>query len=166
MARSLVRKAIDGAKKLAHAAIEAGRKAVVGAIKLAGDAIVAVGDVVLAAFPETRAKFREKVAAVVDTATRKVNEAADALERGIQKLLDALGKALDCALQYLQAGYLAAVDALASVVKAALEAAQQFLDMLAEWVGIIADIASTPSAGSRAWAVRPSTACATACGAH
>ena len=144
LARSLVRKAIDGAKKLAHAAIEAGRKAVVGAIKLAGDAIVAVGDVVLAAFPETRAKFREKVAAVVDTATRKVNEAADALERGIQKLLDALGKALDCALQYLQAGYLAAVDALASVVKAALEAAQQFLDMLAEWVGIIADIASDP----------------------
>jgi Domain of unknown function (DUF4157) len=143
-ARSLVRRAIDGAKRLAHEAIELGRRAVVGAIKLAGDVIVAAGDVVLAAFPETRARFRERVAAVVDTATQKVNEAADALERGIQALLDALGKALDCALQYLQAGYLAAVDLLASVVKAALEAAQQFLDTLAEWIAIIADIAGDP----------------------
>jgi hypothetical protein len=73
-----------------------------------------------------------------------VNDAADALERGIQKLLDALGNALDCALQYLQAGYLAAVDALASVVKAALDAAQAFLDLLADWAAIIADIASSP----------------------
>jgi hypothetical protein len=143
-ARKLVRKAIDGAKKLAHETIELGRKAVVGAIKLAGDVIVAAGDVVLAAFPETRAKFREKVGEVVDTATKKVNDAADALERGIQKLLDGLAAALDCALQYLQAGYLAAVDALATVVKAALDAAQQFLDMLAEWAAIIADVASNP----------------------
>jgi hypothetical protein len=143
-ARKLVRKAIDGAKKLAHEAIEFGRKAVVGAIKLAGEVIVAAGDVVLAAFPEARAKFRDKVGEVVDAATKKVNDAADALERGIQKLLDGLAAALDCALQYLQAGYLAAVDALASVVKAALDAAQQFLEMLAEWAAIIADIAGNP----------------------
>ncbi|AGB26699.1 hypothetical protein Mycsm_06562 (plasmid) [Mycobacterium sp. JS623] len=144
IARKLVRKAIDGAKKLAHEAIELGRKAVVGAIKIAGDVIIAAGDVVLAAFPETRAKFREKVTEVVDTATQKVNDAADALERGIQALLDGLAAALDCALQYLQAGYLAAVDVLASVVKAALDAAQAFLDLLAEWAAIVADVAGNP----------------------
>lgn len=143
-ARSLVRKAIDAAKSLAHAVIEGARKLVVGAIKLAGDAIAVAGDIALAAFPEARKKFRAKIKEKVDAATKAVNDAADALERGVQALLDALGNALDCALQYLEAGYLAAIDIVGGIVTSALDAAAKFIDMLADWAEIIGDIASDP----------------------
>ncbi|QJY47957.1 DUF4157 domain-containing protein [Pseudonocardia broussonetiae] len=144
LARRAVRAAIDKAKKLATAAIELARKAVVAAIVLAGEVIVAVGDGLLAAFPETRRKFRKLVRDRVEKAVTAVNKAADALQAAVQKALDALASALDCALQYLEAGYLAVVDAVGAVVKGAIDAARAFIEQLAEWADIITDVAADP----------------------
>ena len=151
-ARRAVRGLIARARDLATRAIRAARDLVVRAIQVAGAALVLVGDVVLAAFPAVRNRFRALIRRGVEAAVRVVNAAAAALERGVQALLDGLARALDCALQYLEAGYLAAVDVAASAVKAALDAAQRFLDTLAEWAEIIKDVAADPSGWLRALA--------------
>jgi Domain of unknown function (DUF4157) len=149
-ARKLVRAVISRVRDLATRAIRAARDLVVTAISLAGRVIVAAGGVLLAAFPATRDRFRRAVLDRVERATAVVNAAADALERGVQALLDGLVRALDCALQYLEAGYLAALDLAGSAIKAALTAAQQFLDTIGEWVDIVRDVASDPLGWLRA----------------
>jgi hypothetical protein len=143
-ARTLVKKAIEAAKKLAVEAIELARKAVVTAIKAAGDALIAVGDVVLAGFPEARDRFRKGVQDRVDSAVDTVNKLADDLKEGVQKLLDALGDAINGLLGLLECAYLAAVDVVASVVKGAIDFANKFIQLVGAFAALIKDVAADP----------------------
>jgi Domain of unknown function (DUF4157) len=143
-ARKKVREAIDRAKRLANDAIEFAKKAVVGAIRAIGAAVIAVGDIALAAFPETRKRFRAAIQRRVDQAEAYVNKLADELKESVQRALDALGEALDKALGLLERGLLAAVDAVSNVVVGAIEAAGAFINALVDWASIIKDVAAGP----------------------
>jgi hypothetical protein len=142
--RNALKSLIDGVRKLAAAAIDLARDAIVGAIKLAGKVIVAVGDVVLAAFPDLRDRFRgfieEKVKAAEDT----VNQLAEDLKAGINKLLDLLASALNGLLNLLEKAYMAAIDVVAGAVQAAIKAAQAAIALLGLLAAIIKDVAANP----------------------
>jgi hypothetical protein len=144
----LARKAVDGlvktAQNLAVAAIEVGRKAVVAAIEVGGKALTAAADIALAGFPKAREKFRNKIAEKVDAAKKRVNELADALKAGVTKLLNALGSILKGALSLLEKAYLAAVDAVTSVVNGVIKAARAWISAIAEFAVIASHVASDP----------------------
>jgi hypothetical protein len=143
-ARKLVNAAIEKAKKFAVEAIESARKAVVGLIKIAGDALIAIGDRVLAGFPALRDKFRKTIKEGVDAAVDAVNKLADDLKKGVQKLLDLLGKAINAYLGLLECAYMAAVDAVAGVVKGAIEFAKNAIKAFAAFAELIKDVAANP----------------------
>jgi hypothetical protein len=143
-ARKAVKAAIEKAKNLATSLIEAARKRIVDFIKAAGDALIAIGDHVLAAFPEMRDRFRSAIQERVRRAVDKVNEVADRLKEGVQKALDALGAAVDAALGLLERGMLAAVDAVSSVVQGAIQAARAVVQAIAAFAALIKDIAANP----------------------
>ncbi|MDY6783731.1 MAG: DUF4157 domain-containing protein [Cyanobacteriota bacterium] len=143
-ARQLMRAAIEGAKKLATAAIELGRKAIVGIIKRVGDAAIAIGDRVLAKFPETRDKFRKAIQQKVKDAEAAVNQLAEGLNRGIQTALDVLGKGLDFALGAMEKGMLFAVDGVKSTVDGALQFAEGALQTMGAFAALVPDIAANP----------------------
>lgn len=143
-AREAVKRAIDTAKRLAAAAIEKARQLAVAAIRAAGDALIAIGDTVLAAFPEARARFRRSIEEKVRAAEDAVNRIADALQKGVQALLDALGDFLDKALGLLEAGLLAIVDAVNAAVQGAIKAAKAAVDALGTFAQLIRDIAANP----------------------
>jgi hypothetical protein len=143
-AREAVRKAIDKAKQLAAAAIERARKAIVATIRRVGDALIAIGDKLLAAFPEMREKWRNTIKARVQQAEAKVNELAQKLNDNIQKALDVYGQALDAALGLLEKGLLAAVGVVESTVNGAIEFAQSALEALGAFAQLIPKIAANP----------------------
>jgi hypothetical protein len=142
--RKAVKAAIEFAKKAALAAIDLARKAIVGLIKLAGEALMAIGDVLLAAFPSLRAKFRKLIQKAVAAAEDAVNRLADGLKKAVAAALDALGAALDALLGLLEKGLLAVLDAANKVVQAAIKAAQAVIAALAAFAAIIKDVAANP----------------------
>jgi hypothetical protein len=144
LARAAVDLVISTVQKVAVAAIELGRKVVVGAIELGGKALAAAGDIVLAGFPEARAKFRKKIEERVDAAKKIVNDLADGLKAGVTKLLDGLGKLLKGALSLLEKAYTAAIDIVAKTVDTVIKSAKAFVDALADFAALIADIAANP----------------------
>src|SRR5262249_50614218 len=101
-ARKLVKDAIKKAQELATKAIEAARKAIVAAIHKVGDALIAIGDVVLGAFPELRDKYKKLIQDGVQAAEDTVNKLAEGLKKTIVAALDLLGKALDAYLGLLE----------------------------------------------------------------
>ncbi|WP_301542302.1 hypothetical protein, partial [Pyxidicoccus fallax] len=143
-ARAAVRRAIDAAKRLAQEAIERARQAVVSAIRAAGDALIAIGDTVLAAFPEARARFRGFIERRVQAAEDAVNRIAAGLQEGIQRLLDGLGALLDQALGLLESGLMAIVDAVNSAVQGAISAARAAVEAIGNFAALIRDIAANP----------------------
>ncbi|OJH34521.1 DUF4157 domain-containing protein [Cystobacter ferrugineus] len=143
-AREAVQRALDAARKLAREAIERARQAVVAAIREAGEALIAVGDTVLAAFPEARARFRANIEEKVRAAEETVNRLAEELQAGVQKLLDGLGELLDKALGLLEQGLLFIVDSVSAAVQGALEAAKAALETLGTFAQLIKDIAANP----------------------
>jgi hypothetical protein len=144
--RKAVKAVIDAAKKLAMAAIELARKAITAAIKAVGEALIAISNVLLAAFPELKAKFQNAIRKAVDKAVDAVNKLAEGLKKAVQKALDLLGAALDKALQLLEKGINAVIDAANAVVQGAIKAAQAVVEMLGQWAKLIKDIASGPGA--------------------
>jgi hypothetical protein len=144
--RKAVKAVIDAAKKLAMAAIELARKAIVAAIKLVGEALIAISNVLLAAFPELKAKFQNAIRKAVDKAVDAVNKLAEGLKKAVQQALDMLGAALDKALQLLEKGINLVIDAANAVVQGAIKAAQAVVEMLGQWAKLIKDIASGPGA--------------------
>jgi Domain of unknown function (DUF4157) len=145
-ARKAVKAVLDAAKKLAMAAIELARKAITAAIKAIGEALIAITDVLLAAFPELKAKFQAAIRAAVNKAVETVNKLAEGLKKAVQAALDLLGKALDAALSLLEKGLHALVDVVADVVQGYIDAAKAIVDALGEWVKIIKDVAKGPGA--------------------
>ncbi len=143
-AREAVKRAIDMARRLAREAIEKARQVVVAVIREAGEALIAVGDTVLAAFPEARARFRQNIEDKVRAAEAVVNQLAEELQAGVQKLLDGLGELLDKALGLLEQGLLFIVDSLNTVVQGAIKAAKAALEALGAFAQLIRDIAANP----------------------
>ena len=148
-ARKAVKAVIDAAKKLAMAAIDLARKAITAAIKAIGDALIAISDVLLAAFPGLKAKFQAAIRKAVDVATAAVNKIADGLKQAVQAALDLLGAALDKALGLLEKGLHAIVDAAGAVVQGAIKAAQAVVEALGTWAKLIKDVATGPGAWLR-----------------
>jgi hypothetical protein len=142
--RRAVEAVIAGAKKLAMAAIELARKAINAAIKAIGQALIAISNVLLAAFPDLKARFQSAIRKTVDKATAMVNKLADGLKQAVQKALDQLGAALDQALQLLEKGINAIVDAVGAVVQGAIKAAQTVVETLGTWAKLIKDVATGP----------------------
>jgi hypothetical protein len=144
--RKAVKAVIDAAKKLAMAAIELARKVITAAIKAVGQALIAISNVLLAAFPGLKARFQGLITKLVDKAVATVNKLADGLKKAVQKALDVLGAALDKALGLLNKGLNAIIDAANAVVQGAIKAAQAVVDALGTWVKLIKDVASGPGA--------------------
>jgi hypothetical protein len=142
--RRAVKAVIEGAKKLAMAAIELARKAINAAIKAIGTALLALSDVLLAAFPELKARFQGAIRKAVDKATAAVNRLADGLKQAVQKALDRLGSVLDQALQLLEKGINAIIDVANAVVQGAIKAAQAVVEMLGTWAKLIKDVVAGP----------------------
>jgi hypothetical protein len=143
-ARKKLKEAIEAVKKAAVGLIEKARKFVVDAIKKAGDVLIAIGDTVLAGFPNLRDKFRKAVKDRVDKAVDTVNKYAEDLKKGVQKLLDAIGSVINGLLGLLECAFMAAVDHVASVVQGAIDAAKAFVDALAVFGVLIKDISANP----------------------
>jgi hypothetical protein len=142
--RKAVRVVIDAAKKLAMAAIELARKAIVAVIEAVGKALLAITDVLLAAFPELKAKFQKAIRGMVDKAVNAVNKLAEGLKKAVQKALDLLGAALDRALGLLEKALHAIVDAVGAVIEAAIKAAEAIAAALGVWAKLIKDVATSP----------------------
>jgi len=144
-----VKAVIDAAKKLAMAAIELARKVIVAVIKAVGQALIAISNVLLAAFPELKARFQNAIRKTVDKAVATVNKVADGLKKAVQKALDLLGAALDKSLSLLEKGIDAAIDAANAVVQGAIKAAQAVVEALGTWAKLIKDVATGPGAWLR-----------------
>jgi hypothetical protein len=144
--KKAVKAVIDAAKRLAMAAIELARKVIVAAIKAVGQALIAISNVLLAAFPGLKARFQGLIRKAVDKAVETVNKLADGLKKAVQKALDLLGAALDKALGLLEKGINAIIDAANAVVQGAIKAAQAVVDALGTWVKLIKDVATAPGA--------------------
>lgn len=115
--RSLVKKAIEAAKKAAIGLINAAREAVVKKLNDFRDwAKDKVDTYVKDRFPGLAAKLNKGIDATVDVAVDGVNAAADAAIETVEALADALGKALDRILAAFQAGLKAAVKIAGAVL--------------------------------------------------
>jgi len=145
-AKRLVRAAIEQAKKLALAVIEKARAAVVAIIRAVGDALIAIGDVLLAAFPKLRAKWRAFIESKVKAAEDLVHKLADALKRGVHKLLDLLGKGLEFLLDAYRKAMLMALDAAKAAAMGAIKFARSVANTLGAFVALVKDIARNPGA--------------------
>jgi len=143
-ARKMIKKVIEAAKKLALWAIEKARQAIVAAIKLAGKALIAIGDHLLAAFPEMRNRFRKFINDKVDKAVNKVNEYAEQLKKDVAKALDALAAGLDKLVGWLEKGLLAVVDGVAAVVNGAIKFAEKVANAVGAFLSLIKDVAVNP----------------------
>jgi hypothetical protein len=100
--RKVVKAIFEAAKKLALAAIEFARKAIVGFIRAYGALLKGLVSVALAAFPEIRDRITRRIDAATDQAVRLVNQAAEALKKGVTAVLDFLANTIDAALGLLQ----------------------------------------------------------------
>jgi hypothetical protein len=116
----------------------------VGIIKVVGQALIAIGDVLLAAFPEMRDRFRNAMKAVVKTAEAAVNALANTLKKGVQIALNLLGKGLDAALGLLEKGMKAAVDIAKAAVSGAIKLADAAIKAIGAFAVLIKDIAGNP----------------------
>ncbi|UQI46376.1 DUF4157 domain-containing protein [Streptomyces sp. HU2014] len=143
-ARRAVTGIINEFKKAAFDLIDGARKFIVGAINVFADVLIGFGNVLLAAFPEARDKWRNFINNKRDAAINKVNEYADRLKKRVGELLDKLGKALTALLDVLEAGLLAAVSIVENAVVDALKFAEFALNTLGEFAAIAMDIASDP----------------------
>jgi hypothetical protein len=143
-ARAAVKRALDAAKKLAMEAIERARQAALAAIRAAGDVLIAIGDTVLAAFPEARARYRRLIEQAVHAAGDAVNRIANGLKAAVKAVIDGLGAILDAALKGLLAGLMAIVDAVNAAVQGAIKAAQAAVEALGTFAQLIKDIAANP----------------------
>lgn len=143
-ARKMIKKAIEAAKKAAMWAIEQARKAIVAAIKLVGKALIAIGDKLLAAFPEMRDRFRKYIQDKVDKAVNKVNEYAEKLKKDVAEALDALAAGLDKLIGWLEKGLLAVVDGVAAAVNGAIKFAEKVAQAIGAFLSLIKDVASSP----------------------
>lgn len=144
-ARRAVTGIINEFKKAAFDLIDGARKFIVGAINVFADVLIGFGNVLLAAFPEARDKWRNFINDKRDAAVNKVNEYADRLKKRVGELLDKLGKALTALLDVLEAGLLAAVSIVESAVVDALKFAEFALNTLGEFAAIAMDIVSDPA---------------------
>ncbi|HAG81753.1 MAG TPA: hypothetical protein DCL61_11440, partial [Cyanobacteria bacterium UBA12227] len=144
VARAAVKAAIEGAQKLATAVIEAGRKAIVGIIKAVGDVLIAIGDKLLAAFPELRDRFRNAIKSAVKVAEDAVNALANTLKKGVQAALNLLAKGLDAALGLLEKGMMAAVDLANQAVQGAIKFADAAIKAMAAFAVLVKDISANP----------------------
>ncbi|MBZ6472488.1 hypothetical protein [Streptomyces griseocarneus] len=142
--RKVVNGIIEKFREFANWAIEQARKLAVELIKKLADALIAIGDVLLAAFPELREKFRNKIRAWRDKAIAKVNEWADKLKAAVNKLLDLLAAGLNKLLNLLEKGLKAAVEMARGAVLAAIDFAQKAIAMLGQFAALVADIAPDP----------------------
>jgi hypothetical protein len=143
-AKKAVRWAIDKAKKAAVAAIELARKAIVSVIKAVGAVLMALGDVLLAAFPSLRKRFRSFIESRVRAAENAVNRLADALKKGVTQLLDLLGKAFEFLLDAYKKGMLMVLDAAHAVVNGAIKFAKAVAELVGTFIVLIKDIAANP----------------------
>jgi hypothetical protein len=143
-ARAAIKAAIETAQKLAMAAIEAGRKAIVSVIRRVGDALIALGDKLLANFPQLRDRFRKLIQDKVKQAEAAVNRIADNLKKTVKAALDLLAKGLDAALGLLQKGLTAAVDIANKAVQTAISTAKALVDALGTFAVLVKDVASSP----------------------
>ena len=143
-AKKLVKAAIDKAKQLAVAVIEKARQAVVGLIKAVGAVLVALGDVLLAAFPGLRRKWRAFIASKVKAAEDAVNRLADGLKKGVTRLLDLVGKAFTFLLDAYSKAMVAVLDVAKGVAMAAIKAAKAYAAAIGTFVVLIKDIAAAP----------------------
>ncbi|MFI8942637.1 DUF4157 domain-containing protein [Streptomyces syringium] len=142
--RKIVNGIIEKFREFANWAIEQARKFAVELIKKLADALIAIGDVLLAAFPELREKFRNKIRQWRDQAIAKVNEWADKLKAAVNKLLDLLAAGLNKLLNLLEKGLKAAIAMVRDAVVAAIDFAQKAIAMLGQFAALVADIAPDP----------------------
>ncbi len=119
--RTFVTNTIEGAKKLAAAAIETGRQAIVGIIRIHGAALETAADIFLAEFPAARDWAKDRIREGTRLAEEGVNAAAEALREGVFALLDGLGAALEFILDAYEAFYTAMLDIFEGLVLGYIE---------------------------------------------
>ncbi|MBD0840630.1 DUF4157 domain-containing protein [Streptomyces sp. TRM68416] len=143
-ARQAVTDLIDKFKQQVFKLIDDARNWVIDQINTFADALIALGDELLADYPEMRDKWRGAIDGARDWAVQKVNEFADALKEVAGRLLDGLCGALLAGLDLLETGLLAAVDIAETVTVGALEFGAAVVQGLGEWAAIFNDIVSDP----------------------
>jgi hypothetical protein len=106
--------------------------------------LIAIGEVMLAAFPEMRERYRNAMKAIVRTAENAVNAIANNLKKGVQVALNLLGKGLDFALGLMEKGLMAAVEIASTGVQAAISTAKAAVEAVGAFSVLAKDIASSP----------------------
>jgi hypothetical protein len=103
--RWLVRNILELAKQLVLAIIELARIVIVGLIFVFGEVLKGLVTVLLFAFPETAARWREAIDGAVETTIGWVNTAAEALKAFYTFIYDFLATTLDMLLRFVQVGW-------------------------------------------------------------
>jgi hypothetical protein len=119
--RKAVKAAINLVKDAVLKVIDLVRGAVVGLIKGLAAGLKLLVNIALIAFPETRRRINAKIDAGVQTATKFVNDAADALKKGVAAALDFLANAIDKLLGLIQSIYSGILTFVSMVVSGEFE---------------------------------------------
>jgi hypothetical protein len=106
--------------------------------------LIAIGEVMLAAFPEMIERYRNAMKAIVRTAENAVNAIANNLKKGVQVALNLLGKGLHFALGLMEKGLMAAVEIASTGVQAAISTAKAAVEAVGAFSVLAKDIASSP----------------------
>jgi YwqJ-like deaminase len=143
-ARKFVQGVINTFKKLATGLINAARKWIIAQISVFASVLLAIGNVLLAAFPALRDKFRKLIIGMRNAAIALVNKVANFLERAITALLNLLGKALSALLDLLQKQLLAAIKSVEAKIQGVINFVKNAIALLGQFAVIVRDVAANP----------------------
>ena len=143
-ARKFVQGVINTFKRIATGLIDAARKWIIAQISVFASALLAIGNVLLAAFPALRDKFRKLIIGWRNAAIAFVNKVANVLEKAITDLLNLLGKALSALLDALQKQLLAAIKSVEAKIQSVINFVKNAIAILGAFAVIVRDVAANP----------------------
>jgi hypothetical protein len=143
-ARKFVQGVINTFKKVATGLINAARTWIIAQISVFANVLLAIGNVLLAAFPGLRDKFRKLIIGMRNAAIAWVNKIADFLEKAVTALLNLLGKALSALLDQLEKQLLAAIKSVEAKIQGVINFVKNAIALLGQFAVIVRDVAANP----------------------
>jgi chemotaxis protein histidine kinase CheA len=143
-ARKFVQGVIDLYKSFVTGLIDLARKWIIAHILEFAAVLLAIGDVLLAAFPALRDKFRKLILRAVSDAIAWVNKIANFLKAAVTAFLNLLAKGLSALLDVLEKRLLAEIKMVESKIQGIINLVKNAIALLGEFAAIVKDVAADP----------------------
>jgi hypothetical protein len=143
-ARKFVQGVINTFKTLVTGLIDAARKWIIAHILAFAAVLLAIGDVLLAAFPALRDKFRKLILRAVSDAIAWVNKIANFLKAAVTAFLNLLAKGLSALLDLLEKQLLAEIKMVEAKIQGIINLVKNAIALLGEFAQIVKDVAADP----------------------